>query len=222
MSSECKDCEDHFCCIYLGQRTCPKHSRRQGCFCGPYQLHQIEAISPAVYCQRCDFLSECYNYRHIGRFASRNSYVLEKFCIEHSPTPDFPHREPTSFDVQIPVILQTPNYKKILHNVDSRKEADMLEEGAAANQLENREGTIPGLSQDTSMSSELSEPAGGSSEGVPAVEIPQGTRRGRRGQRGSGNGRSEFQLSAESIVGTRSASHACYLSMQRRKRNHRK
>jgi len=132
MRSECTDCEDHFCCIYLGQRTCPKHCRRQNCFCAHCQLYHIEIISPAVYCQHCDSLSNCYNYKHVGRIANRNSHVLGKYCVEHCPTPDCPHREETTVGVTTLLAVPiTPSYPSKLyhnltqHNVDPTQKVDV-------------------------------------------------------------------------------------------------
>jgi len=221
MSSECKDCEDHFCCIYLGQRTCPKHCLRQNCFCARCQLYHIEVISPAVYSQRCDFLSECYNFKHIGRIANRYSYILERFCQEHCPTPDCPHREETTVDIPIPVPT-IPDYGKVLEHVDLKEKIDLYKQGAVSSELENRETPIPGPAGNSSMGSELSEPPGGSPQRIPSADEPRSTTRSRRRTRGSGNARSEHRLSAKSIVGTRAASDACYTSMQRRKRNPRR
>jgi len=42
MSSEYKSCEDHSCCIYLAQRTCPRHCFGQNCFCVHCQLYSLE------------------------------------------------------------------------------------------------------------------------------------------------------------------------------------
>ena len=124
-SSECKDCEEHFCFIYLGQRTCLKHCRRQNCFCAHCQLYHIEIISPAVYCQRYDISSECYNYKHIGRVANRNPYVLGRYFIKHCPTLGCPNREASTMEMAVPTPLlyhsssfyRSPHYGNVFNQV---------------------------------------------------------------------------------------------------------
>jgi len=198
MSSECKDCEDHFCCLDLGQRTCPKHCRRQNCFCARCQLYQIEVINPAVYCQRCNFLLECYNYKHTGRIANRNSYVLERYCLEHCPTIDRPHREATTVDIPIPVppvypssaFYGIPDYARVLRHVNPKEKLDVLEQGTATSQLQGRETPVSGPAGSANMGSAGSELIRRSSKRVLAAKITRRTRGCTRGTRRVRNGRS--------------------------------
>jgi len=190
MSSEYKDCEDHFCCIYLGQRTCPRHCRRQNCFCACCQLYHIEMISPAVYRQRCDFVSECYNYKHIGRVANRHSYILERYCVEHCPTPNCPHREAPTVNVSIPILSlypSVPDYGKVLNDVNPMQKMDVREQGIVASQLEDRETPVPGPSGSANMGSAVSELIRRSSKRVLTSKVTQGTRGSTRRTRGSTN-----------------------------------
>ena len=141
MSSECKDCEDQFCCIYLGQRTCPQRCIRQNCFCTRSQIRVINEASPAVFCQLCDFLSECYTDMHIRRIASHNSYILQRYCRDHCPTIDCPHREETTVDN-----IETPekiDYSHLVNNGDLKETVDIQQQSAGTQQLEDRETSIP-------------------------------------------------------------------------------
>jgi len=159
MSSECKGCEDHFCCIYLGQKTCPKHCRRQNCFYVRCQLHHSEIINPAVCCQRCDFSSECHNYKHIGRVANRTLFAMERICVEHCPTPDCPHKEVITFDIPgTPKYPSSPDCGRVLNNVNPTQKVDILEQGTVTSWLNNRETSVPGPLGSANMGSASPEP----------------------------------------------------------------
>jgi len=217
MSSECKNCKDHFCCIYLGQRTCPQHCGRQNCFCGRCQLYQAEVISPAVFCRHCDFLYECYSYKYIGRIAKKNSDILEASCRDHCATIGCPHRDETTVDLSRQTLI---DYSHLIQHVNPQEKIDVLEQSIVTSQLKDRETLVPGPSGNSSMGLRLPATITRSSARILGSTKSCGTRRGGRRPTRSGNGRSELRLSSKSVVGTRSASVACYSGMQRRKRNH--
>jgi len=75
-------------------------------------------------------------------------------------------------DVPISVPVTKPCYEKVLKNVDPQEKIDLYEQGAVASELKSRETPIPGPAGNSSMGSELSEPPGGSSEGILAAENP--------------------------------------------------
>jgi len=84
------------CCIYLGRRICSRHCQRKRCFCVRCQLYNTEEENPAVNCQKCNFLSECYSYKLVGKIGGRDSYILQSHCIDHCQLEGCPHRDEVS------------------------------------------------------------------------------------------------------------------------------
>jgi len=143
MRSESKDCEDQFYCIYLGQRNRPQQCFRQNCFWACCQIKVINKATPSVFCQLCDFLWECYVYRHIGRITSRNPLILQRYCRDHCRTKDCPHWEETTVD-----IIETPgkiDYSHLVDNGGAKETVDVQQQGTNTQRLEDRETPIPSV-----------------------------------------------------------------------------
>ena len=141
MRSECKDCEDQFYCIYLGQRNRPQQCFRQNCFWACCQIKVINEATPSVFCQLCNFLWECYVYRHIGRITSRNPWILQRYCRDHCRTKDCPHWEETTVDN-----IETPgkiDYSHLVDNGGPKETVDVQQQGTNTQRLEDRETPIP-------------------------------------------------------------------------------
>jgi hypothetical protein len=141
MSSECQKCEDNFCCIYLGQRTCSEHCQRQNCFCISCQLYNIEEKSPAVLCQKCSFLSECYGYKYLGRLNHKDSYVLQKHCIDPCQLENCPHRDEAT--VELNRTIPPPDYSDLIQDGGPSQTIDVDQQSAGSQQLQGRETPIP-------------------------------------------------------------------------------
>lgn len=155
MNSECQKCEDNFCCIYLGQRTCWQNCFRQNWFDVHCQLASIEEDSPAVFCHHCGFLSERYAYKYIDRVANRNSYILQKHCRDHFTTKHCPHREETSVEMtrQPPII----SCSHLFQNVNAEKTINIHQHSPVTSLNETGEAQVTSRPRDSSMGSRLSE-----------------------------------------------------------------
>jgi len=214
MSWECSSCEDHLGWIYLEQRTCPKYCRRQDWLGARCQIYQIEIFSLAVYCQRCDILSECYNYRHIGRISGRNSYVLERYCVEQCPTPKCPHREATS--VALPILPSPPYaiaYGLVLANGYRKDMVDVQQQGVSTKWKSSGETLKPSCKRNTRIGLRVSKKTRRSSKRLP-IDKETGRAGGSRSStRRCVDDRSIIGLSSKSDVGTRSTSRRCYIGM---------
>jgi len=141
MSLECQKCEDNFCCIYLGHWTCTEHCRRLHWFCISCQLYNIEETSPAVFCQSCNFLLECYGYKYVGKLNGRDSYTLQRSCIYHCYLKNCPHRDEVS--VELNRVIPAPDYSHLIQNGSSEETLDVYQQSAGTQQLEDREASIP-------------------------------------------------------------------------------
>jgi len=211
MSSECQRCDDNFCSIYLGQGTCSEHCRRQNCFCVSCQLSNIDEKSPAVICQRCSFLSECYSYRLLGKVHGRDSYILQRYCVDHCRLENCPHRdEPT---VELNRLIPPPNYSHLIQDGGPSQEVDVHQQGAGSQQLEGRETPIPGGKAYPRMVPRVTKKNRSHPNGLLA------TKRTRRAGGSLGRTRrhtndgSELRLSSATVIGTRLTYRPCYQGM---------
>jgi hypothetical protein len=141
MSSECQKCENNFCCINLGRRTCSKHCRRQNCFSISCQLYYIEEKSPAVLCQKCSFLSECYGYKYLGKLNCRDYYELQGFCIDHCQLENCPHRDEVT--VEINRIILQPDYSHLVQDGGPSQTVDVHYQDVGFQPLQGRKTPIP-------------------------------------------------------------------------------
>jgi hypothetical protein len=181
MSLECPKCENNLCCIYLGQRTCSKHCQRQNCFCISYQLYNIEEKSPAILCQKCSFLLECYGYKHLGKVNGRDSYILQRHCIDHCVLGNCPHRDEPM--VELNRIIPPPDYRHLVQDGDPMETIDIHQQCAGSQQFEGGETPIPSGKAYPRMVSGLSKKNRGRPKGLLATKR---ARRARSSSRGTG------------------------------------
>jgi len=140
MSLECQKCENNFCCIYSGQKTCSNHCQRQNCVCVSCQLYNIEEASPAVICQKCNFLSECYKYKYFGKIHGRSSYILQRHCIDHCQINNCSHRDEAT--VELNRVVSPYDYNNLIRDGSPKEMIDIQKQGASAQQFEDRETPI--------------------------------------------------------------------------------
>jgi len=198
MSSECKDCEDQFCCIHLGQRNCPQHYLRQNCFWACCQIKVINEANPSVFCQLSHFLLECYVYKHIGRIASRNSFILQRYCRDHCPTENCPHREETTvYNIEIPGRI---DYNHLVNDGSPQETVDVQQQGTSTQQLKDREAPIPGRKSYPRMVPQLLKKNRSGPKGLLATQRSRGARGSRKRSGGNSDERSRFRRSAAAIV----------------------
>lgn len=212
MSLECQSCEDNVCCIYLGQRICPEHCRRQNCFCVRCQLSNIEEKSPAVRCQNCNFLSKCYGCKHLGSINGRGSYILQRHCIDHRVTPNCPHKDVVS--VELNRVIQAPDYSRLIDNGDPQEAVNVQLQGTCTQRLEDRETVIPSIQCYPRIVPRLPQKDRIRPKGLLATEKSRRNQRSGQQITGSRKVQSELRLSSRRIVGTRSVSHTRYRGMQ--------
>jgi len=136
MSFECQKCKHTFCCLYLGQRTCAEHCNQRDYFCVSCHLYNIDEKSPAEICQRCNFSSECYGYKYLGRINGRDSYNWQQSCIDHCTLKDCPHKDEVA--VELNRIIQPPDHSHRIRNGSAQQTIDVQQQGAGTQQLENR------------------------------------------------------------------------------------
>ena len=141
MSLECLKWEDNFCCIYLGQKICSIHCRRQSCFCMSCQLYNIEEKSPTVICQKCSLLLECYGYKYLGSVNGRDSYNLQRHCIDHCRIEGCPHRHETT--VELNRVIPPPDYSHLVQNGGPSKTTHVYQQGTGTQQYKDRKTPIP-------------------------------------------------------------------------------
>jgi hypothetical protein len=213
MSLECQKCEDNFCCIYLGQRTCSHHCRRENCFCVSCQLYNIEEKSPAVISQKCNFLSECYAYKYLRQIDSRKSCILQRHCIDHCQLEDCPHKDQAT--VELYRLIPLPDYTHLIPNGGHQAQVNMEEKCTGTERIESRETRISRSKRDPSMGAGLSAPDRASPVRTSTDEGNRVSRRGRGRPRGTRNARCELQLSLKTIVRTHAASSTYSTSLQR-------
>jgi hypothetical protein len=185
MSLECQKCEDNFCCIYLGQRTCTSHCWRQNCFCVSCQLYNIKEKSLAVVCQKCNFLSECYAEKYFRKIRGRESYILQRHCIDHCQLENCPHRDEAT--VELSRQIQPPNYSPLIQHDGSSKAVDIHQQDTGTQQLEDRETPIPSGKGYPRMVPRVPKQNRSGPKGLLATKRTRGTRggRGRTSVRGS-------------------------------------
>jgi len=212
MSFECQKCEDNFCCNYLGERTCSESCRRQNCFCVSCQLYNIEEKSPAVICQHCRFLSECYASKYLGKINGRASYILQRHCIDHCQLENCPHRDEAT--VELNRLILAPDYSHLISNGNPQAQADMEEQRIGTQWVSCRKASVASGEGNPVMGMRVPEADRASLAGIPADEGNRVPRRGRAMPRGVGNARCQFQLSAKTMVETRAASHPYNTSLQ--------
>jgi hypothetical protein len=141
MSLECPKCEDNFCCIYFGQTTCSLHCRSQSCFCISCQLYNIEEKSPVVICQKCNFLSQCYGYKYLGKVNRRDCYILQRHCIDHCVLDSCPHRDEAT--VGLGRLRPPPNYNHLILIGSPLAIIDIYHQSAGTQRIEDRDTLIP-------------------------------------------------------------------------------
>jgi hypothetical protein len=130
MSSECLKCEDNFCCIYLGHRTWSENCRRESCFCISCQLYSIDEKSLVVTCQNCSFLSECYGYKYLGKVNGRDSYILQRHCIDYCVVNNCSQGDEVT--VELSRIISPPDCSHHIGNVDPAQTTDVHPQGASS------------------------------------------------------------------------------------------
>jgi len=201
MSSECQKCEDNFCCIYLGIRTSSLHCRRQNCFCISCQSYNIEEKSPAVICQRCSFLSECYSNKFLGKVNRRNSYILQRHCIDHCQLENCPHKDEDT--VELNRVLLPPDYRHLVQDGNPTETVDVQQQSAGTQPLKGRETPVP-IKTDPRMVSGVSKKNTSRPKGLLASKRARRTGGSPGGTRRNRNVRSDYRLSSETVVRTRS------------------
>jgi hypothetical protein len=220
MSLECQKCEDNFCCIYLSQRTCSHHRRRESCFCVSCQLYNIEEKSPAGICQKYNFLSECYAYKYLAQINGRKSYILQRHCINHCQLKDCPRKDEAT--VELSQLISLPDYTHLIPNGGHQAQVNMEEQCTGTERIESRETPISRSKRHPSMGAGLSAPDRASPARPSTAEGNTVCRRGRERPRGTRNAQRELQLSSKTIVRTRAASSTYRISLQPRKTNPRR
>jgi len=211
MSLEYQRCKDNFCCIYLGQRTCSNHCRRQNCFCVSCQLYNMEQKTTAVICQKCNFPSECYAYKYLGKIIGRASYILQRHCIDHCQLDNCPHKDEAS--VELNRLIPPPDYSHLVQDGGPKKTIDIHQQGAGTQWLEDRETQIPSGKGYPRMVSRVPKKNRSRPKGILATQKSRRARRGTKRPGESGNDRSKYRISAKAIVGTRSTNCPCYTGM---------
>jgi hypothetical protein len=156
MNTHCQRCEDNFCCVYLGQRTCRAHCRRQNCFCVHCQLYNFEDKSPARYSQKCSFLSECYAYKYLGKFNRQPSYTIQRFCIDHCQLENCPHRDEVT--VELNRLTPPPDYRHLINNGGPQEEVDLERRSFVSQQIEDREASVPSGQEHSDMAIRIPTP----------------------------------------------------------------
>jgi len=211
MSLECQKCEDNFCCIYLGRRICAEHCRRQNCFCISCQLYITEEKGPAVLCQKCSFLLECYSYKYLGKLNYRNSYVLQKHCIDHSELEDCPHLDEAT--VELNRLVPPPDYSHLVQDGNSSQTIVVHQQGTGSQQLQGRETAVPSGKAYPRMVPRVPKKNRSRPKGLLATQRARRTGRslGRPGR--NTDVRSEPRLSSRTVIGTRSTNRPCYRGM---------
>jgi len=211
MSTECLRCEDNFCCIYLCRRVCSKHCQRKSCFCVSCQLYSTEEENPAVYCQKCNLLSECYSYNFVGKIGGRNSYILQSHCIDHCQLEGCPHRDEVS--VELNRLIPPPDYSHLVRNDGPSKTIDVHQPGSGPQLVESAEGSIPNGKDCPRMVSRVSKKDRGHPKGLLATNRARGARGSPRRTGGNRDAGTEYRLSVKTVIGTRSTNRPCYRGM---------
>ena len=89
--------------------------------------------SPAVICQKCNFLLECYTYKYLGQINGRRSYILQRHCIDHCYLKNCPHKdEPT---VELTWLIPPPDFSSLIENDGPQAQIDMKEQCAGTQQV---------------------------------------------------------------------------------------
>jgi len=135
MSSECPKCEDNFCRIRLGQKLCSEHCQRENCFCVSCQLYNIEQKSPSVYWPKCSFLSQCYSYKHLGKINGRDSYILQRHCIDHCQVERCLHRDEVAVDLDR--VIPPPHYSHLIQRDTPSETVNVLQQGIGLQRIKS-------------------------------------------------------------------------------------
>jgi hypothetical protein len=109
-------------------------------------LHQLPVIqyqekSPAVICQKCSFLSECYGYKYLGKVNGRDSYILQRHCVDHCALDNCPYRDEATAELRR--IIPPPDYSHVVGNGDPKEEIDIRQQGPSTQRLEGRDTPVP-------------------------------------------------------------------------------
>jgi hypothetical protein len=134
-------CEDKFCGIFIRQKTCTHHCGRQNCCCVSCQLYTVEEKSPAVICEKYNFLSPGYAYKFIGKFHGRNRYVLETHSIEHCQLENFPHQDAPT--VELNRLNPLPDRSHEIQHGGPQEMVNVQQQTAGTQRLPDSEMPIP-------------------------------------------------------------------------------
>jgi len=169
-----------------------------------------------VLCQKCNFLSECYGYKYLGKVNGKDSYILQRHCIDHCQIVNCPHKDEAT--VELSRIIPPPDYSHLIQNDGPSQTIDVHQQGAGSQQLEGRETPIPSGKAYPRMVPRISKKNRSRPKGLLATKRAIGARRSPERTRGNTDNRSKYRLSSKTIVGTRSTNRPCYRGMERGKR----
>jgi hypothetical protein len=86
-------------------------------------------------------LSECYGYQHLGKGNGRDSYILQRHCIDHCQVKNCSHRDEAT--VEYTRVIPPPDYSHFIQNGGPSERVDIQQQGTGAQQLEGRQTPIP-------------------------------------------------------------------------------
>ena len=211
MGSECAKCEYNFCCILLGERLCSEHRRRTNCFCISCQLYNIEEKDPSEYWQKCSILSEWYSHKYLGKVNGRNSYILQRHCIDHCQLERCPHKDEVT--VELHRVIPPPDYSDLIQVGSSSEEINVLQLSVSPQQLESGETPVPCSKVNTRKVPRVTKKNWGGPKGVLADKVARGTRGISRRTRGNRYAGTKYRLSSGSVIGNRSTNCPWYRGM---------
>jgi len=86
-------------------------------------VYNIQQKSPAVICQKCSFLQECYGYKYLGKLNGSDSYLSQRHCISHSQLEHCPHRDEEL--VELDRLIPPPEYSCLVQNGNPQETIDI-------------------------------------------------------------------------------------------------
>ena len=164
-------------------------------------------------CQKCSFSSECYCYKYVDKVNGRDSYILQRHCVEHCQFKECPHRDEAS--VELIRVIPPPDYSHLVHNGGPSKMADIHQQSTGTQHHEGRKTPIPGDKASTSIVPRISKKDRSRPKGLLATKRAKGTRGSRRGSGQSRRERTKYLLSARTVIATGSTHRPGYRGMKR-------
>ena len=134
----------------------------------------------------------------LGKVYGRDSYSLQRHCIDHCQLESCPHRGEAT--VELNRVIPPPDYSHLIRNGGPSETVDVRQQGIGPQQLDSGEAPVPSGQASSKVVPRISNKDRGRSKGLLVNKRTSG--RGSRRAQGSGHVGTKYRLSSRTIIGT--------------------